>query len=79
MKNKRQRKLVFRSYPQNQLELVRLFLEEYQAKYGFWPSKREVAVRFGTHHSTVGFWYRLMEEAGMLKRHPGIPRAIELL
>lgn len=79
MKTKRKRKLVFRRYPQNQLDLVRQYLTEYQDKHGFWPSKREVAIRFGTHHSTVGFWYSLMEEAGTLKLHPGIARAIELL
>ena len=76
---KRKLRLVFRKYPQNHLITLYTFLKNYQDKHGYMPSKNEVALKFKTHHSTVGYWYKLMEERAMIKRNPGLARAIVLL
>ena len=78
MKN-RKNSLVFRKYPQDHLMRLYKFLEAYQNKHHFMPTKREVAAKFKTHHSSVGYWYGLMEEEGMIKCYPGLSRAIVLL
>lgn len=71
--------LVFRRYPQNQLLLVYKFLKKYQERNSFMPTMREVADKFETRHSTIGYWYKLMEEKGMIKTNPALARAVELL
>ena len=76
---KRQRKFAFRKYPQDQLERVYRFIDEYMDAHGPPPSKREVAAKFETHHSTIGFWYGLMEDAKMVTLYPGTARGIKLL
>ena len=76
---KRTNRLVFRRYPQDHLQRLYRFLNSYQETHGFMPSTREVAIKYKTHHSTVRYWYGLMTEAGMLRIHPGIARAVVLL
>jgi len=78
-KSARKVPLRHRKYPSDHLLHIYRFLEQYHTTHTYMPSKMEVALKFKTHHSSVGFWYGLMEEAGMIKRNPGIARAIQLL
>lgn len=79
MKKKRKIRLIHRRYPQNHLDNIYEYLQKYQEKHGFMPSTYEVARRFHTRHSSVGYWYGLMEEKGMITRNKGMARAIVLL
>ena len=76
---KRKIRLIHRKYPQDHLLNLYRFLESYQEKHKYMPSQVEVALKYKTHRSSVGFWYKLMEEQKMVKLHPGVSRAVVLL
>lgn len=79
MTQKRKRPLSFRKYPQDQLDRVHKFMQDWLAREGGQPSQMDVARKFKCHPTTVAYWYRLMVEKGMMKRTLGARRAFKLL
>ena len=56
------------------------FIKKYSAKYGYPPTVRDIGKAIGlTSSSTVHAHLANLEKAGMLRRDPSKPRAIELL
>ena len=64
---------------QRQAEIVD-FIKKYSAKYGYPPTVRDIGKAIGlTSSSTVHAHLANLERAGLLRRDPSKPRAIELL
>ena len=56
------------------------FIRRYAAKYGYPPTVREIGKAVGLHSSsTVHAHLANLEKAGLLRRDPSKPRALELL
>lgn len=56
------------------------FVKQYAGKYGYPPTVREIGRAVGLHSSsTVHVHLANLEKAGLLRRDPSKPRAIELL
>jgi DNA-binding FadR family transcriptional regulator len=56
-------------------DVVRIYL----AARGYAPSHREIAARLGTSLRVVRSVLRAAEAAGMIRRLPGLPRAITVV
>jgi hypothetical protein len=71
-------------YPDH-LQAIKKWMEAYRKSHGYPPNHREVAAAFptdaGLPRSTVvvRYWYARMQDAGMIRCHPGIARGVEIL